>query len=77
MFKNKRVLLLMGDAIIVTACMYLALLFRFDGRIDNACLASFFRILPIIIIVRLTMFWLFGLYRGMWRYAGIEVLKII
>ncbi|MBT9148075.1 MAG: UDP-N-acetyl-alpha-D-glucosamine C6 dehydratase [Syntrophomonadaceae bacterium] len=77
MFSNKRFLLPVIDAVIVTACMYLALLFRFEGRIDNAHMASFLRMLPIIIFVRPAIFWLFGLYKGMWRYAGLRDLSSI
>jgi FlaA1/EpsC-like NDP-sugar epimerase len=72
MFRSKRVLLLIGDAVIVSVSMYLALFFRFDGRIEPAHMASFLRILPLLIFIRLGAFWLFGLYRGMWRYAGIK-----
>jgi len=72
MFKNKKILLLIGDAVIVSVSMYLALLFRFEGRIEPAHMASFLRILPLLIFIRLGAFWLFGLYRGMWRYAGMK-----
>ena len=72
MFKNKRFLLLMGDAVIVGLCMYLALLFRFEGRIESAHMATFLRMLPLIILARLVIFWFFGLYRGIWRYAGVK-----
>ena len=72
MFKNKRFLLLIGDAVIVGASMYLALLFRFEGRIESTHMAMFLRILPLIILARLVIFWFFGLYRGIWRYAGVK-----
>jgi FlaA1/EpsC-like NDP-sugar epimerase len=72
MFRSKRVLLLIGDAVIVSVSMYLALFFRFDGKIEPTHMASFIRILPLLIFIRLGVFWLFGLYRGMWRYAGIK-----
>ncbi len=72
MFKNKRFLLLIGDAIIVIASMYLALLFRFEGRIESTHMTMFLRMLPFIILGRLAIFWFFGLYRGMWRYAGVK-----
>ena len=77
MFNKKRFLLLIVDAVIVGLSMYLALLFRFEGRIDSAHMAVFLRILPFIILVRLIIFWFFGLYKGIWRYTGIRDLSSI
>jgi FlaA1/EpsC-like NDP-sugar epimerase len=72
MLKKQQFLLFIGDAVIVVLCMYLALLFRFGGRIDSVHMTTFLRILPLIIFIRIFIFWFFGLYRGMWRYVGVK-----
>ncbi len=41
-------------------------------------LASFYRILPFVLITKITCFYFFDLYRGMWRYTSIgDLLNII
>ncbi len=77
MFKNKRFLLFITDAIIVMGCFYGGFLFRFDGRIPAKEIIEFKKLIWIVIVVRLASYYLFGLYRGMWRYAGIKDLLSI
>src|SRR5205823_3641675 len=50
---------------------FCAFLLRFDGSIDRADLDLFYRVLPLLIVIRVSMFGLFKLHEGLWRYAGI------
>ena len=56
------------------ACIvaYLApLVLRFDGRVPERYWTSYWRLLPIIVVVHLLANYFFGLYGRMWRYASI------
>ncbi|MFP3913165.1 MAG: hypothetical protein ACLFUT_13915 [Desulfobacteraceae bacterium] len=61
----------LGDAVFVALSLYLAYLLRFDGNIPASQFKNFVSILPWVIPIKLTAFFFFGLYKGMWRYTGI------
>lgn len=65
------------DAILVTAAFVLAYLLRFDGHISPSQWISIKNNLPFLIPLKLLCFFMFGLYRGMWRYTGLVDLKNI
>lgn len=70
-------LLLVVDAVIVATIPFLALLIRFEGNVDPLYYDSVVNYLPTIILVRLIVFYTFGLYRRLWRYASIHELILI
>jgi len=41
--------------------------FQLDGRIEN-----FFSVLPYLLMIKVTVFYGYGMYRGMWRYTGLS-----
>jgi UDP-GlcNAc:undecaprenyl-phosphate/decaprenyl-phosphate GlcNAc-1-phosphate transferase len=43
-----------------------------SGFSDTAALQLFLRTIPIVVVVRLAAFLLFGVYRGIWRYTSID-----
>jgi FlaA1/EpsC-like NDP-sugar epimerase len=66
------------DCLIVTLASFLALFIRLEGTMVSSYYAVMWQYLPVIVIVRLTSFYLFGLYNRLWRYASIsELLSII
>lgn len=69
--------LLLVDAFITAAVPYMALLIRFEGNLDTPYLAILTANIPIVLFVRLTTFYCFGLYHRLWRYAGINELIVI
>ncbi len=77
MKKNFWVILLIDITLLVSS-YYLAFYFRFEGSIPAAMLHLLkMTILPIIII-KISSFLFFDLYKGMWRYTGInDLLNII
>lgn len=66
------------DVCVIALALWTALLIRFDGEIPAVYLQALTTAAPLLIIVRLVTFYLFGLYRSLWRYAGVrEVLAVI
>jgi FlaA1/EpsC-like NDP-sugar epimerase len=77
MKKNFWVILLIDITLLVSS-YYLAFYFRFEGRIP----AEMFHLLKMtilpVIIIKVSSFLFFDLYKGMWRYTGInDLLNII
>lgn len=63
-------LMLLGDALLFAAALILAYLFRFEFSLD-AFFAEQLRAIWIpTLLVKLCTFFLFGLYKGMWRYTS-------
>ena len=68
-------IVLLGDAVLVSAAYFLAYYLRFDGDIPAGELANWRQTLVWIVPLKLACFYFFGLYKGMWRYTGIYDLE--
>lgn len=64
-------IVLFADLFFLIGAHYLAYVIRFEGHIDPAQWTNIKTILPVIIILKIFIFYFFKLYRGMWRYTGI------
>ncbi len=62
----------LADALLFALALYLAYLFRFDGRPSRFYLRQFQQILPWIVPIKLCVQLLFGGYLGMWRFTGLR-----
>ena len=69
--------MLLLDAVLVTVAYILAYLLRFDGHISPSEWTNIKNILPYLIPFKLLCFFIFGLYKGMWRYTSLVDLKNI
>lgn len=58
------------DLVLIIAAYYLAYVLRYDQLPDAANEDLFAKSLPILVAVKFIAFSYFGLYRGLWRYAG-------
>ena len=77
LYKNFLVILTI-DVLLLIVSLYAAYLVRFDFIIDGKDLQTFKKILPFILITKFVCFYLFDLYRGMWRYTSIaDLINII
>jgi FlaA1/EpsC-like NDP-sugar epimerase len=65
------------DALIAAMVVYLAFWLRFEGEIAPENFLMINRCLPMMIVARLLIFFLFGLYNRMWRYASVGELLAI
>ena len=62
----------------MAGALYAAHLIRFDFDVPPGFLASFYRILPYVLLAKIACFYYFDLYRGMWRYTSIaDLINII
>ncbi|MEW5724593.1 MAG: polysaccharide biosynthesis protein, partial [Thermodesulfobacteriota bacterium] len=72
MFRQRNFyLMLVLDAVLVTASFYLAFLIRFEFGLPRSQTLLFWKILPWLLAVKMALFWFFNLYRGMWRYTSL------
>ena len=66
------------DVVLIILAHYLAYKVRSENALSAFELHSFFSVLPVVILIKLPVFYFFGLYRGMWRYMSTtEVFNLI
>jgi len=71
-FSKNVVVVVLVDALLFFCAFYLAYLLRFDFRIPKFYRIPFEQILPLVILLKLAVFYWFDLYKGMWRYTSIS-----
>lgn len=74
---KRRVLEFLLDVVLMACALYAALILRFDGNIPRVQLETFVKALPLFLIIQMSVFWLGGVYRGLWKYAGLDDLMVI
>lgn len=74
---RRRLVEVIIDFILISLCYYVSYLLRFDGLLPSEQFMIFLRTLPYVVAIHLFCFLLFGLYRGIWKYAGVEDLVSI
>ncbi len=67
--------MLFADAVLVALAYGLAYLVRFEGNITLQNLAHLKAALPLVVPLKLICFFIFGLYRGMWRYTSLPDMR--
>ena len=76
--KNKNFgIMLAADGVLIGLSLFLAYYLRFDGNIPSAEFHHFLHVVFWATPLKLAIFFYFGLYRGMWRYTGIQDLKAL
>ena len=66
------------DISLLALSWYVSHQLRFNFEIPNESRAILFRLFPFILMIKLVVFYLFDLYRGMWRYTSYtDLFKII
>jgi UDP-GlcNAc:undecaprenyl-phosphate GlcNAc-1-phosphate transferase len=69
---KRRIFEVLLDVILVVLAYYGAYLLRWDGTLPGEQLAIFGRTLVLVIPIQIACLLLGGLYRGLWRYAGVD-----
>jgi UDP-GlcNAc:undecaprenyl-phosphate GlcNAc-1-phosphate transferase len=67
---RRRLIEVLIDFALITSAFYLASLIRLEEAPGGWTRHVFDLSLPALLVSRYIVFWLFGLYRGVWRYAG-------
>ena len=65
-------IIFLTDIIILITCYYGAYWLRFEGNLDIQLQVQFFYTLLPLLVAQQSSFFIFDVYRGMWRYAGIR-----
>jgi len=71
LFYKNFFIVLAADLLLLAASFYVAHLVRFDFDIPSRTCLSVKWVLPFIVTLKITIFYFFDLYRGMWRYTSL------
>jgi UDP-GlcNAc:undecaprenyl-phosphate GlcNAc-1-phosphate transferase len=74
---KRRVFEILLDILLVALAYYGAFLLRFDATLSAEQVVFFLRTLPLVIAIQMLGLLLGGVYRGLWRYAGIDDLLVM
>ncbi|MEO8629571.1 MAG: polysaccharide biosynthesis protein, partial [Betaproteobacteria bacterium] len=73
----RALLAILHDVLAVAFAWALGFWLRFNLEIPAGYASVMLRTLPIVLLVQAAIFWRFGLYRGIWRYASLHDLRQI
>ena len=75
---NIRILRFFVDMGFIVLSYYLAFLLRFEGALNPAIKEYCLETIPLVLSVKMGVFYLSGLYKGAWRYTSVnEVIKML
>jgi FlaA1/EpsC-like NDP-sugar epimerase len=78
LLKSRRALVVFCyDALSSCAAWALAFLLRFNLELTPNNLHALLVTMPFVVLVQSIVFWIYGLYRGVWRYASLSDLRRI
>jgi len=70
--KLRRAIILAAHIFLIILAYALAFILRFEWGFLDGYLKVFIYTLPLIVVVKGTVFYFFGLYQGLWRYVSME-----
>lgn len=69
---------MLADVLLITGAVFAAYLVKFDFSIPYYMKGGFNTLIPIVLMVKLSIFYFSDLYRGMWRYTSIpDLINIV
>lgn len=68
----KQIIVMLSDAILVVLALYLSYSLRFGSIHLSGHMLQFVQTIPLVLVVRLSVFYAYGLYKGMWRFIGVR-----
>ncbi|MEI7999225.1 MAG: nucleoside-diphosphate sugar epimerase/dehydratase [Candidatus Omnitrophota bacterium] len=72
LLKFRRPVIIIAHLILVTIAYVVAFYLRFDFNLDNSYWPLIAKTLPFLIFTKAIIFWGFGIYSGLWRYASVS-----
>src|SRR5947199_2140340 len=73
---KRRIFEVLLDMFLIVLSYWSAYAIKFEPFSDSPAWKLFLRTLPVLVVVRLAAFLFFGVYRGMWRYTGMDDLVV-
>jgi UDP-GlcNAc:undecaprenyl-phosphate/decaprenyl-phosphate GlcNAc-1-phosphate transferase len=67
----------MLDVILTALAYYGAYVLRWDADLPSEQVAMFAQTLPLVIVVQMLCFLMWGVYRSLWRYVGVDDLLVL
>ena len=74
---KRRLVEILVDFCLVSSAYVFAYLLRFEGLLTGEFQSLIVQSLPLLLVIKLTCFAAFGLYRGVWRYMGLSDLMTL
>ncbi len=75
---NIRILRLFVDMAFIAFSYYLAFVLRFEGRMEPGIKEYYLMTIPLVLTIKMGIFYLTGLYNGAWRYTSVsDVVKML
>jgi UDP-GlcNAc:undecaprenyl-phosphate GlcNAc-1-phosphate transferase len=75
---NIRILRFFVDMAFIALSYYLAFLLRFEGTFEPSMKEYYLTTIPVVLIIKMGVFYLSGLYKGAWRYTSVsDVVKML
>jgi UDP-GlcNAc:undecaprenyl-phosphate GlcNAc-1-phosphate transferase len=74
---KRRVFEVLHDLLLIVLAYYAAFLMRFDGDLVEPFYSRLLESLPVVIVIQVSAFLAFGLYRGLWRYTSMSDLATL
>ena len=74
---RRRIFEILLDTVLVALAYYSAYLLRFDGDLPGEQIAIFIRTLSPLVAIQILCFLVCGVYKGIWRYSGVNELAIL
>jgi UDP-GlcNAc:undecaprenyl-phosphate GlcNAc-1-phosphate transferase len=69
---KRRLMEVILDFFVIAFAYYLAFALRFEFSLSDSLMNLYLTSLPIVVAATYVGFFIFGLYRGLWRYTGLE-----
>ena len=67
-----------GDLLLINTALFLAFMIRFNWQISPTVISGYIALILWVTVLRLALFWIFGLYQWSFRYASIyEAIAIL
>jgi len=75
--KIKNIALVLVDAVLILTAFSLSIYLRYDWNVPSFMLGRLESMLLPAILIHLLVFYIFGFYRRVWRYAGVDEMLLI
>jgi UDP-GlcNAc:undecaprenyl-phosphate GlcNAc-1-phosphate transferase len=69
---KRRIFEVLLDVVLIALSYWAAYAVKFEPFSNSPAWKLFLRTLPVLVVVRLAAFLVFGVYRGIWRYTGMD-----